>query len=232
MPTWVRRSLAGVLIAACLAAAACGGSSGEGAARSPAAPENPAAYECSQVIGFSQTSEWYSGGFEAALDGARWQLLWRAGSNIDFWANPGFEGWSQPLVSPCASGSASPDRVVLTISGNFQGDPGWWAAQIRAVAATIRTKYPRVRQILLQPVVGGPGHSECTFAGQLVRASFNHPVIDQAIAMVASGDLAAGASPEVRSCADYRDSLGHLAREAQPPIGQSIGRFYAVLDAR
>jgi len=79
--------------------------------------------------------------------------------------------------------------------------------------------------------VGGPGHAECTFSGQLVRASSNHPVIDRAIAMVAAGDAAAGASPEVRTCADYRDSLGHLAGNAQQPIGESIGRFYSLRDA-
>jgi hypothetical protein len=218
-----RIRLSGAAIAACLTAG-CRGSG------SPVAPGTPTSFECSQVIGFSQTAEWYTGGFESAVDGGRWQLLWRSGANIDFWADPDYEGWSQPIVSPCASGSASPDRVVLTISGNLQSDPGWWANQIRAVVATLRDKYPRARQILLQPVVGGPGHAECMFQSQLVRASSNHPVIDQAIALVAADDVAAGASPEVRSCGDYRDSVGHLATEAHQSIGQSIGRFYAALD--
>ena len=36
-----------------------------------------------------------------------------------------------------------------------------------------------------------------------------------------------GASPEVRSCADYRDDLGHLTETAVGPIGEEIAEFYS-----
>ncbi len=189
-----------------------------------------AAFECTQVIGFSQTNQWYSAGFESAVDNSRWQLLWNSGASINRWADPNYEGWSRSLVSPCSQGQGSPDRVLLTISGDFQSDPNRWAQQINAVIAVIRDKYPRVRQIILQPVVGGPNNGPCQFNDQVVRASSNHPVIDAAIALVASGSVAAGLSPEVRTCADYSDAIGHLAPAATGPIGASIGQFYATFN--
>jgi len=98
----------------------CGGRGGETRAGTPVAPRTAASFECSQVIGFSQTNEWYAGGFERVVDNARWQLLWQGGASIELWADPRFSGWSQPLVSPCASRSTSPDRILVTISGAFE----------------------------------------------------------------------------------------------------------------
>ncbi len=40
-------------------------------------------------------------------------------------------------------------------------------------------------------------------------------------------DLVAGFSPEVRSCADYSDDIGHLVPAARGPIGLAIGQYYA-----
>jgi hypothetical protein len=64
-----------------------------------------------------------------------------------------------------------------------------------------------------------------------VRASFNHPYIDQAVALVASeytnNEVITGMSPEVDSCTDYVDSKGHLTDDAGPRIGEKIGKFYS-----
>lgn len=226
----MKSNLPGAALATCLVAGCGANGPGPSVPTQPSAPSGTA-FECTQVVGFSQTNEWYAGGFEGVVDDSRWQLLWRSGANIDSWIDPVFEGWSQPIVSPCTRGATTPDRVVLTSSGVFQSEPAWWAAQIQAVVATMRAKDPRMRQILLQPVVGGPGHAECRFEADVVRASFNHPAINRAIAMVAAA-VGADASPEVRSCAEYRDGLGHLAREAHRPMGESIGGFYAAFDAR
>ena len=76
---------------------------------------------CTHVIGFSQSSEWYEtlGIFEDGVDDDRWQLRWIIGGGVDLWQDPNYAGWSEPLVSPCAEGSAAPDRVLLTISGPY-----------------------------------------------------------------------------------------------------------------
>jgi hypothetical protein len=187
-------------------------------------------FTCTQVIGFSQTRQWFldAPDFEQVVGTDGWQLLWRGGGEIDLWADPDYRGWLEPIRSPCAAGSNAPDRVVLTISKQlFEDDPDVWAQDIRAAVETVRDKYPGVERILLQPVVGGPGHDRCEFQGDPVRASVNHPTIDQAIADVAGGDVVAGASPEVRTCADYADTPGHLTDAATGPVGRAVGEFYA-----
>ncbi len=203
-------------------------------APSPTAPDaqtngtRDSSFTCIQVIGFSQTRQWYSSeAFESRVDDGTWQLLWNGGASIDRWTDPNYVGWRNPPVSPCARGSSNPDRIVLTISGDFQTDPDVWARHIREAIVTIRTMYSAVRQIVLQAVVGGPDHGLCHVGGQVVRASFNHPVIDQAIQRVVGVDVVAGFSPEVRTCQDYADSTGHLTEAAAGPIGAAIGAFYA-----
>jgi hypothetical protein len=187
-------------------------------------------FTCTEVIGFSQTAQWYldAPDFEDVVGTAGWQLLWRTGAAIDLWADPNFSGWSAPIESPCADGSDAPDRVVLTISKQvFEDDVTVWTQDILAAVQTVGDKYPDVEQIVLQPVVGGPGHATCIHNGDPVRASVNHPVIDAAIAKAVGGDVVAGFSPEVRTCDDYQDAIGHLGREARGPIGRTIAEFYA-----
>ncbi len=211
---------------------ACGNSPSEAEMKKnpPPIPDNETEnFVCTQVIGFSQTRQWYADApdFESVVDDDRWQLLWQGGAGIDRWSDPEFEGWSQQLVSPCSNNSASPDRIILTISGKRQSNPAIWAEQIRAAIDVIRSKYPSVRQIVLQPVVGGPNNGECPIpGGGVVRATANHPIIDEAIALVVGGDVIAGASPEVSSCDDFRDSIGHLTDSATGTVGRSLGEFY------
>jgi hypothetical protein len=67
------------------------------------------------------------------------------------------------------------------------------------------------------------------FDGREVRASRNHPIIDDAIAIAVAGadaSVMAGASPEVRSCDDFSDSVGHLVDTSEGPIGGTIAQFY------
>src|SRR5207248_3053111 len=97
----------------------------------------PAASTCTEVIGFSQTMQWWN--------------------------------------------SNAPDRVVLNVSADYNDDPGLWATRIQAAVAILRAAKPSVQQIILQPVVGGPGAGQCTAEGRLVRAAYNFPFIIQAI---------------------------------------------------
>jgi hypothetical protein len=203
------------------------------------------------VIGFSQTAHWYQGraetaegqssrgalrGFQAIVNNDHWQLLWQGGAGVEEWSSPDFDGWSQPVVSPCAEMTASPDRVLLTISGDLGNDVSVaqaWADEIDRAVTTITMKFPDVRQVVLQPVVGGPDDSLCTTPeGRRVRASANHPVIDQAIAIVTENssvavEVVVGFSPTVTDCADYRDALGHLTDTGNDVVGRNIGRFYS-----
>jgi hypothetical protein len=196
----------------------------------------PAGFSCTLFIGYSQTNNWWwFSGFESVVDGSRYEIQFQFGGAIWKWADPGYEGWSTAISSRCTAGAA-PDRIVLDVTEDFfisSSDPALnvsrVANDIRSAISTARSKYPTAREVWLQPVVGGPNNSVCLFGGSAtnpVRASANHPFIDQAIAQVVGGTVKAGPSPEVRSCADYEDNIGHLVSPGKEAIGRTIGAWY------
>ena len=198
-------------------------------------------FSCSEVIGFSETQQWYmgtgtvgasnNGGFIGSIPNpSNWQLRWYSGGSVDLWADPNFAGWgSGSLVTNCSQNSASPDRVVMNVSGNYNNDPNWWATETRLVIQNIQAKYPRVTQIALQPVVGGPGGSQCIdpSTGQVVRASYNFPYINQGLAMDTGGMVILGAKPQVTACSDYVDNIGHLTSSGAQSVGSNVAQWWA-----
>ena len=211
------------------------------AATSPAVPTTTSpggTFSCTQFIGYSQTSNWFSG-LESVVPSGSYQLLWNGGGAMRLWADPNYSGWSNSIQSPCTSSSSAPDRIVLDItndgyltSGATGGDPvGHMENIIRNAISTVRARYPSVEQIVLQPIVGGPSHNTCPWSGAeqgVVRATYNHPIIHQAAMRAVGGDVVFGPDNAVRTCTDYADSIGHLTSGSQGPIGQSMGSFFAV----
>ncbi len=200
-------------------------------------------FTCTQVIGYSQVGAlngWFvkDGVFESLVGSDGWQLIWENGATLHDWQRPGYRGWTNSVISPCASNSVAPDRVVLCLSGTNETDVAGWVANIEATLQTITNKLPSVRRIILQPIVGGPAHQTCVATnGNPVRASVSHPYMDEAIAVVVAGragtqpEVVAGPSPEVRACEDYRDDIGHFTGEGAVAAAQAIGQYYAALDA-
>lgn len=191
---------------------------------------SPAAFRCTQVIGYSQVNQWYvAGAFESYVEDDRWQLLYNGGAGVDMWQDPSYVGWSRALISPCSARSDRPDRVLLSVSGPYGDDEVAWAAAIRATIATIRSKIPSASRIVLQPVVGGPNHQTCLLNGNEVRASWQHAHIDNAIAEVVgdASNIVAGMSPEVGDCAEYADAKGHFTSQGSEAAGKAIGEHYA-----
>jgi hypothetical protein len=186
-------------------------------------------YTCSEVIGYSQVRQWFADApeFESTVGSDRWQLRWKGGASVNLWADSSFEGWSAPVVSACRARSNTPDRIVFFISGGLGTDTAAWEREIRAVISQLQSRYPSARQIVLEPVVGGPHHAICRFDTLNVRASANHPVIDVAISRVVAGSVVAGFSPEVDTCTDYQDALGHLTPSAAGRVGARLGAYYA-----
>ena len=202
-------------------------------AGAPSAASTAGSFVCTRVLGYSQTRQWYldAPDFEQVVGNDQWELLWRKGAGMK-WQNPSYVGWTDPVASPCVERSGDPDRVLLTIGASKCVDSSCKATEITKAVATIRLKYPNVAQILLQPLVGGPGHALCyTTGGLLIRATYLHPIIDEAIGATVGGDTLAGASPEVRTCSDYSNDAGsgHFVRAARGIIGRMIGEFYVGL---
>lgn len=200
------------------------------------APPRATAPTCTQFIGYSQTDQWFSAA-EGVLGSERYQLLQNSGGATIRWADPGYAGWRNAVQSPCARNATAPDRVVMDIthydyltSSATGGDPvGFMERIIRNVVTTIRNRYPSARQIVLQPVVGGPGGTACPWRGAqegAVRASYNHPFISQAAGRVVGGEVVLGPDMAVRTCADYADDQGHLTDSARGPIGRNVAQFY------
>ncbi len=185
-------------------------------------------FACTLVIGYSQTAQWYEAGgvFESMVGDDRWQLKWAGGAGVDRWSDPDDRAWSADVLSPCATKMDAPDRIVFSISGPFGEDEDAWVAGIKGSLDLIRERYPSARRIVLVPVVGGPSHRDCTLDGRRVRASWQHAHIDNAIEKVVGDDgsrlLVAGPSPEVRTCDDYRDALGHLTEEGAAAMGRML----------
>ena len=190
------------------------------------------------VIGFSQVGSpnggWYVAGsgsvsdFEHITGDANWQLLWKSDGGVDEWKNPNYAGWNSTLKPACLTGSSSPERIIISISGSYGAKVSAWVDDIDSVVTTIRFKYPLVQEIILQPVVGGPAHLTCYEMGDSIRASWQHKYIDSAIAIVAGLDTLVSelCSPEVSSCNDYADMVGHLEPSIAHIIGAEIGQCY------
>lgn len=199
----------------------------------PAATVNPTGYTCTEVIGFSETRQWYEGGFISVVPNpGDFQLRWYSGGSIDQWAaGNSFIGW-QPanLISHCVNGSAAPDRIILNVSGQYNTDITFWSIQTQLAINYIKNVYdPGVSVIVLQPVVGGPSGSMCpaTDVGW-VRATYNFPFIEAGFQSLFTTTVQQGAYPEVRSCDDYADSTGHLANATvETTIGSYIAKFYS-----
>jgi len=185
-------------------------------------------FVCTEVIGYSQTREWFTTGFQSLAQAGAWQLRAVDGASVDQWASLDFPGWNNSNVTErCAQSASQPDRVVLDISDDYHTDVGWWVQQARLAIGNVRHNRPSVRQIVLQPVVGGPGGAQCPMNGKINRASFNHPYIDQAIDQLVGGDVVRGPDPTVSSCADYKDDIGHMTDAAATAVGQRIAAFYS-----
>lgn len=187
-----------------------------------------AASTCTQIVGFSQTMQWYFGSFREA-SGGTWELRWVGGGSIGNWADPSYVGWQDSyLADSCSQNGSTPDRGLINVSGDYNTDPDYWAQETRAAITNLRAKYPSIQQVIVQPVVGGPGGGECTYNGEVVRASSNFPYIDEGLDRLANGvDIIKGISATVRTCADYADDMGHLTDQAKGPIGVSIANYYA-----
>lgn len=184
-----------------------------------------ATYTCTQVLGFSQTRNWFRA-FQSELGGARYQLLEATNGGLR-WQDPDYSGWDEPLLSKCTQNSATPDRIIDNISWRQDvTDVSFYVHEIRDEVATLRVLFPDAR-IVLQAVIGGPNDSRC--GG--VHTAIVHPAVETAIQQVVASDPALSApvgpeAPEVERCSYFRDDIGHLIDEQKDPMGRLIAGYY------
>ena len=129
---------------------------------------------------------------------------------------------------------------MLSVSGPHGTDVPKWAADINATIDTILAKLnPDPKQLILQAVVGGPDDNicpctslACPYEEGKIRASRQRKYIEQAIVQVIGAQhwpdltVVMGYQPQVRSCSDYADDLGHLTPGGAFAAGEVIGNYY------
>jgi hypothetical protein len=193
------------------------------AATSQGAPADKP-FTCTQVMGVSVTGDWFGAGFEEAVDSRRWQAMTRTHAFVDLWGNPKDEVWSVPLVSPCATGAATPDRILfMAVNWQYTRAEEWTAALTRAVEA-MRSRYPRVRRIELLTMLRAPGNRSCGNPMSVVA-----PMVDDAVARVAAAYPAlVRVAPrfEAPSCAVFTKGGPHFTEAGMKEVARVYASHY------
>jgi hypothetical protein len=174
--------------------------------------------------------ELFIAGFETNLDNARWQLKWQDFGHIQEWANAQSSFWNAPIVSPCSSGSNSPDRVVLMVFSWTVTAQSDWRTYITQAVNNIKAKYTGVRRVDLINQVRGPNNMLCPTppaAGETIIVS---PQLEAAMGEVAAafpGFVFLGPKMEVRNCADLQDGGPHLTTAGNMAAAVPLAQYFA-----
>ena len=84
---------------------------------------SPGNADCTLVIGFSVTANWYEdGAFESmpGIDGDRWELIVAGGHDVWRYANPDAQPYTTTPLSPC---EREPDRALFQVAALGWGPP-------------------------------------------------------------------------------------------------------------
>lgn len=212
----------------------------------------PSDYVSTRVLGYSIIQGAWAAFYAAIANPTQWELLWYSGGSIDVWADPNHVAWagssgaSGALINPTAARSGDPDRVILCVSGmsivpvntyppgGYTNDVSVWIGLINTTIANIRTKYPKVRMILLQGPLGGPGWTRCTGYADAEaqpsgenRQTYHSLVVRSAITSVSKANVRQGAQLTVASCARFSDWAGHQDATGDTALGEAMAAYYA-----
>ncbi len=129
-------------------------------------------FTCNLVLGLFTTGQWFSGTNPggastpfikfAGVDTTKWEGKTQKYSFIEKWANPTDPVWAIPMVNPCAQNSTAPDRVVFV--GHHQPwetTQAAWEMLLNSAIATIKAKYPSVKEIDILTMGRAPNNVQC-----------------------------------------------------------------------
>lgn len=159
-----------------------GGATGVGteAGTSSAGP-----FTCTLVVGLFTTSQWFSGMMPGGasktflmdgVDATKWEGKQTKYAYIEKWEDPtNTSVWGLPLANPCATNSATPDRVVFVgfspgvpadqdygMYSKFSTDEMGWETLLNSVIATIKGKYPSAKEIDILTMGRAPNNMLCS----------------------------------------------------------------------
>jgi hypothetical protein len=221
-----------VLIAlAALAPVACSTSGGDAEAMSAQD------FVCNQVMGVSVTGDWFTAGFESALDDGRWQVVSQSHAYIDLWADPANAVWSIAPVSACALNADNPDRVLFTGCNWTYTTVGEWTTAFTAVVEDLKAKYPGLKRIDLMTMLRGPGNKVCDFVlgegAEPIPGSTEvvvEPWIDEAIANVVAaypGFVTAAPAFYAPTCDVFSFGGPHFSEGGDALVAKVFSDYYS-----
>ena len=188
----------------------------------PTASPSPAAlpFVCTEIIGLTITAEWYGAGFEQIVADKHFQARTRPHTFVDQWADAGHVAWSEPVTSPCAERSQSPDRVVLFAANWNLKTQDEWTKVLEAFVVTAKSRYAQLRALELFTVLRGPKNQTCGDPKSVVD-----PMIDAAIASVAQAHpelVQAGPKLEAPECGVFEKGGPHFTEEGRKRVALQL----------
>jgi hypothetical protein len=184
--------------------------------------------------------QWFNGGFlnYPGIDPARWELIMVAHHYTNAWAVPGDSAWKTPVSHPCASGSATPDRIAFMATQWTEKTSAEWQADFVGIIKNIQALWPMVKRIELMPSTSAPGNQLCpgvAASTETIIPSYGYAAID---AMPAQYPGLVFATPhfEVPKCSDFigNGTAPQYAPDAAATTGPAVldvanvfGAYYA-----
>jgi hypothetical protein len=184
-------------------------------------------FVCNQVMGVSVTGDWFTAGFETAVEDGRWQVVSKTHAYIDLWSDPANAVWSTPVVSPCTQDSDDPDRVLFTGCNWEYTTVEEWTAAFEAVLVALKGKYPGLKRVDLLTMLRAPGNQVCI--ADLTEVVVQ-PFIDEAIANVVAahpGFVTAAPKFYAPNCDVFSFGGPHFAEGGAEEVAQVFGAYYS-----
>jgi hypothetical protein len=182
-------------------------------------------FTCNLVIGLFTTSQWFSGMSPGGatktflmdgVDATKWEGKQTKYAYIEKWLDPTNSVWSLPLTNPCATNSGTPDRIVfvgfspgIPADQDYQmysqesTDEAGWVMLLNGVIATIKMKYPSVKEIDILTMGRAPNNVLCSNNNDV--DTIIQPYEDaayQEVAAASAGFIVVGPKYYVPDCAN------------------------------
>ena len=184
-------------------------------------------YLCNQVMGVSVTGDWFSAGFEQAVQDGRWQAVTLSHAYVDLWMDPTNTVWDTPTVSPCAQHADNPDRVLFTgVNWNYATSAEWTAA-LKQVVENLKARYSNLKHVELLTMLRSPGNKPCP--DSVNAETVVQPYVDEAVAKVVAaypGFVSAAPKFEAPNCEVFLLGGPHFMPDGAPEVAKVYGAHY------
>jgi len=201
------------------ASAATDGKGGAAAATGP--------FVCSELIGLWVASQWWGTFDKTVVDKAHWQFMFQHHGYLELFTDPASAFWKNPIMSPCAAQSATPDRVVFLPFSLTLNTLDVWQMQLTKLVETIKGKFPGVRRIEIMTTLRSPGNMLCPNdkdPGTVVPAYVDQAI--QAVADQSAGLVTVGPKIEVKDCTWWGGGTD-LTGAGNAGVGQLVADYYS-----